>query len=194
MKRYFLCLLLAACCALPGMADVAHFKNGDRLTGEWVRVEGCKIVFKTETVGEAEIPTDHVESFESTLPPVLLCTPKDSTPDAPPHTTHSAAPFHSHTSPHRAHIHDDPHHHPRPAGPHHLPAPHPPAPPLRPRRPAGAWRAGAPVTAECGLTVPAPPSAARHFTSAAHDHVLFILKYGYQIREISSARACYGGS
>lgn len=72
MKRYCLLLIPAILCALPGKADVAHFKNGDRLTGEWVRVEGGKIVFKTETIGEVEIPTDQVESFESTVPAVLL--------------------------------------------------------------------------------------------------------------------------
>jgi putative salt-induced outer membrane protein YdiY len=72
MKRYCLCLFLAACCALPGKADVAHFKNGDRLTGEWVRVEGDKIVFKTETLGEVQIPTEQLESFQSATPAVLL--------------------------------------------------------------------------------------------------------------------------
>jgi putative salt-induced outer membrane protein YdiY len=72
MKRYCLCLFLAACCALTGRADVAHFKNGDRLTGEWLRVEGDKIVFKTETIGEIQIPTSQVESLESTTPAVLL--------------------------------------------------------------------------------------------------------------------------
>lgn len=45
-------------------AQVVHFRNGDRLSGEWVRVQDRKVIVKTNTIGEVAIPLDTIRSFE----------------------------------------------------------------------------------------------------------------------------------
>ncbi len=51
---------LAFACLIPAMAmgDTLKFKNGDSLTGTFVREEDGKIVFKSDVVGEITVPSD----------------------------------------------------------------------------------------------------------------------------------------
>jgi putative salt-induced outer membrane protein YdiY len=72
MKLVSLSLLLSLCSALCGKAEVVYFKNGDRLTGQWLRIQDGKVVLKSEAVGEVEISLDHVKTFASTGEAVLM--------------------------------------------------------------------------------------------------------------------------
>lgn len=66
-------LMLAGCClAVPARPEVVEFKNGDQLTGNWVRVEGAKLMFQSEAVGEVSIPVAKVRSFHGAKPAVVL--------------------------------------------------------------------------------------------------------------------------
>lgn len=71
--RYLLCsafiLLMAAGCA---QGDVVVFKNGDRLTGEWSRVEGSSLFFKSDAVGNLQIPLSKIETFSTSGPTVTV--------------------------------------------------------------------------------------------------------------------------
>jgi putative salt-induced outer membrane protein YdiY len=69
-----LCILLLALIALPTAlnAEVLTFKNGDRLSGRWLRVEGDKVIFKADAFGEVKIPLDKVKGFRSEQPAVLM--------------------------------------------------------------------------------------------------------------------------
>jgi putative salt-induced outer membrane protein YdiY len=69
-----LLVLLLAVIAFGGVAkgEVVKFKNGDQLTGSWVRVNGDKIVFKSEALGELSVPVSKIESMASATPAVIL--------------------------------------------------------------------------------------------------------------------------
>lgn len=65
--RLLLALMLPVIClAVPARTEVIHFKNGDRLTGDWQRVERGKLILKTEALGEVAIPLTWLESFTTT--------------------------------------------------------------------------------------------------------------------------------
>lgn len=72
MKR--LSMLVLILLALPAVltAEVLNFKNGDRLSGRWLRVEGKKLVFKTDAFGEVKIPLKKLQGFTSEKPVVLM--------------------------------------------------------------------------------------------------------------------------
>jgi putative salt-induced outer membrane protein YdiY len=55
-----------------GKSEVIVFANGDRLTGTWVRMVDGKLLFKSETVGEASIPVAKVQSFSPSGAAVVL--------------------------------------------------------------------------------------------------------------------------
>jgi hypothetical protein len=63
MKRFLFLALLAACVAVPAQAEVIQFKNGDQLTGSWVRVLYAELKFKSETLGEVSIPISKLKLF-----------------------------------------------------------------------------------------------------------------------------------
>jgi putative salt-induced outer membrane protein YdiY len=70
--KYFLPLLFIISYSPPGWADVVRFKNGDRLSGEWVRAEEGNVLFKAEAIGEVKIPVDQIAGFTSAEPAVVL--------------------------------------------------------------------------------------------------------------------------
>ena len=51
-----------------GLADVLVFKNGDRLTGKFVRVTAGKLVFKADLAGEVTADLADVRTFETVEP------------------------------------------------------------------------------------------------------------------------------
>jgi putative salt-induced outer membrane protein len=65
-------LLLALACARPGLAEVVVFKNGDKLTGSWLRVTGGRLSLKSEVAGEVSLPLDKIQSFSTEKAVVLL--------------------------------------------------------------------------------------------------------------------------
>ena len=56
-------LLMAAGCSI--YADEVVMKNGDRLTGDVVKLDGTNLIFKSQFAGEATIPWDAVVSLKS---------------------------------------------------------------------------------------------------------------------------------
>lgn len=61
--RSILLLLLSVAARLG--AETVVFGNGDRISGEWLRLEAGKIVLKNEYLGEVSIPASKVKSFEA---------------------------------------------------------------------------------------------------------------------------------
>jgi putative salt-induced outer membrane protein YdiY len=72
MRRQAFMILAMILGASAANADVIHFKNGDRLTGELQRVEDNNIVVKTETIGEVRIPVDKLDGYSSSISAVVL--------------------------------------------------------------------------------------------------------------------------
>jgi putative salt-induced outer membrane protein YdiY len=72
MKHWFVLMAIFLVAAAEARPDVVHFKNGDQLTGELERVQGNKVVLKTEMIGEVRIPMDKVASYTSAGPAVVL--------------------------------------------------------------------------------------------------------------------------
>lgn len=69
LLQWFLVMALAASAA---SGDVVAFKNGDRLSGSWARVEGHDLVFNSDAIGSVTIPLSKIESFSSSKPAVAL--------------------------------------------------------------------------------------------------------------------------
>ena len=71
--RYFVLLILGIL-AWGGSArgDIMRFKNGDLLTGEWQRVNGSDLVFKSENLGEVTVSISKVKSMDSTRNSAIL--------------------------------------------------------------------------------------------------------------------------
>ena len=63
MPRATALMLALFCLGGTAQAEVVLLKNGDRLTGEWVRVNDGKLVFKAEDIGEVTIPVAKMKSF-----------------------------------------------------------------------------------------------------------------------------------
>jgi len=72
MNRFLLLWLAVAGLGGVARAEVVEFKNGDQLTGSWVRVNGDKIVFKSEALGDVFLPVSKVKTMASTTPAVVL--------------------------------------------------------------------------------------------------------------------------
>ena len=65
IRNVLIALLALLCFAGQGTAETLLFKNGDKLTGDWIRVVGAKVIFKSEVVGEVTVPLAKVESLET---------------------------------------------------------------------------------------------------------------------------------
>lgn len=58
--------------SVSGFSEVVFFKNGDQLSGTWLRVEEAKLIFKSEVVGDVTIPLAKVKSFSASKGAVAL--------------------------------------------------------------------------------------------------------------------------
>ncbi|MBI4166978.1 MAG: DUF481 domain-containing protein [Acidobacteria bacterium] len=69
-----LALTLASILVLGSGAwgEIVHFKNGDQITGEWQRVNGSTLVFKSENLGEVSFSISKVQSMNSTRNSAIL--------------------------------------------------------------------------------------------------------------------------
>ena len=72
MKRLLLLLLALLVSRGVAKSELVEFKNGDRLSGGWVRINGDKILFKSEALGDVSLPVSKVKSMASTTPAVVL--------------------------------------------------------------------------------------------------------------------------
>jgi len=72
MKRFSLLLLALIISRGTTRAEVLVLRNGDQLTGSWVRVTGEKILFKSEALGDVSLPMSKVKTMASTTPGVVL--------------------------------------------------------------------------------------------------------------------------
>jgi hypothetical protein len=52
--------------------DIVHFKNGDQLSGEWQRVNGSTLVFKSDNLGEVSVSISKIQSMDSTRNSAIL--------------------------------------------------------------------------------------------------------------------------
>lgn len=61
-------ILCVLTCAAASPGDEIQFKNGDRLSGQIVRLTGGKLVFKSPVVGEVTVNLSDIRTFSSTSP------------------------------------------------------------------------------------------------------------------------------
>jgi putative salt-induced outer membrane protein YdiY len=72
MKLCFLSMLIITLSATLAKPEVVYFKNGDRLTGKWLRIQGDKLTLKSDALGKVEIPLDKLQPFSISETAVLL--------------------------------------------------------------------------------------------------------------------------
>jgi hypothetical protein len=68
IQTFLVMLVLAA----AARGDIVRFKNGDQLTGEWQRVNGGTLVFRSENVGEVSVPISKIKSMDSKRDSAIL--------------------------------------------------------------------------------------------------------------------------
>lgn len=74
MTRLAGLVVLVVAVGVRSQAEVVQFKNGDRLTGTWQRVNEDKMVFKSDMLGEVSIPLSAIKTMASTKQAVILAT------------------------------------------------------------------------------------------------------------------------
>src|SRR5690242_7629998 len=60
--------LLLLVVAGHALADEIYFKNGDRLTGQILRLESGSMTFKSKSLGEVKLPLAELDSFTADQP------------------------------------------------------------------------------------------------------------------------------
>src|SRR5690349_14279443 len=66
------CLALAAFVATPCLADTVSLDNGDRLTGNIVRLEGGKLLLNTKYAGDIKIDLGRIRNLQSEGPMTVV--------------------------------------------------------------------------------------------------------------------------
>jgi putative salt-induced outer membrane protein YdiY len=72
MKLCLLFMLIITLSAPLAKPEVVYFKNGDRLTGQWLRIHSNKLTLKSDALGKVEIPLDKLKLFSISETAVLL--------------------------------------------------------------------------------------------------------------------------
>lgn len=70
--RYLIMIFLIISFSVPGWSEVVHFKNGDRLSGSFVRLMGKKMIFKTDVLGTVNIALSKIDTFTTEEPVVVM--------------------------------------------------------------------------------------------------------------------------
>jgi len=70
--RNLLMLLLAVCFPVFGRAEVVHFKNGDHLTGSFLRLEGQTAIFKSDVLGTVKLCVQKIDTFTTDKPVAVM--------------------------------------------------------------------------------------------------------------------------
>jgi len=68
MRRVSLFLLIVGILAAPALADVVALKNGDRVTGTFVKIAGGKMVFNGALTGEVSLDLANIQTFNTAQP------------------------------------------------------------------------------------------------------------------------------
>lgn len=74
MKRLACLPIVLLCVSVAATADVLILKNGEKLIGSWVQVEGGNLTFKSDIVGQTVVPLSKIKSFSTTTPGVVIKT------------------------------------------------------------------------------------------------------------------------
>jgi putative salt-induced outer membrane protein YdiY len=68
IKCLIIVLFLTVLPAGSASADEVHLKNGDRISGTFVKMEGNKVIFKTDYAGELKIDWEKIEYLDADKP------------------------------------------------------------------------------------------------------------------------------
>lgn len=68
MRRIFFLLIFIFVCAVTGWADVIIFRNGDRLTGKFVKLEKNKMTFEADEIGKITLDIASIKNFSAEIP------------------------------------------------------------------------------------------------------------------------------
>lgn len=74
MKRLLCVFIILLLAAISACADTVTLKDGERLTGNWVTVQGGDLNFHSDTLGAVAIPLSKVSSFSSSTEAVIVRT------------------------------------------------------------------------------------------------------------------------
>lgn len=74
MKKLVCLLLGTAMTAVSAGASVVVLKNGERVSGSWVNVQGGNLTFKSDTLGQLTIPVAKIQSFAPSKSAVVVQT------------------------------------------------------------------------------------------------------------------------
>ena len=74
MKRLICLLLGTILTAVSASASVVILKNGERVTGTWVNVQGGNLTFTSDTLGQLTIPVGKIKSFAPSKRAVIVRT------------------------------------------------------------------------------------------------------------------------
>ncbi|MGH9593789.1 MAG: DUF481 domain-containing protein, partial [Bryobacteraceae bacterium] len=72
MHRVLIALALLCCAVSVAGADTIVFKNGDKLTGTFVRADGAKVTLKSDVAGEVTVAADKIQSLGVAKPVVMM--------------------------------------------------------------------------------------------------------------------------
>lgn len=78
MKRLVCLLIGLLCITVAASADVLTLKNGEKLTGSWVKVEGGSLTFNADILGQTVVPLSQIQSFSATKSGVVVQTNKST--------------------------------------------------------------------------------------------------------------------
>jgi len=70
--RYLIMLLITISLPSLGWSEVVHFKNGDRITGSFVRFVDGTAVFKADVLGTVNLSLDKIKTFTTEKPVVVM--------------------------------------------------------------------------------------------------------------------------
>jgi len=68
MLRWVFVIIMVLGCSVITQADVVVFKNGDKLTGKVVKMEGGKLTFKADLAGEITLDLANIQTFSTDEP------------------------------------------------------------------------------------------------------------------------------
>lgn len=72
MKLSLSCFVALICLSSTGWADVVTLKNGDRVTGDLVTIQGGTLQLKTDKLGTISIPMASVAAYSATKPVAVI--------------------------------------------------------------------------------------------------------------------------
>ncbi len=72
MLRWASVIIAVLGCSVVAKADVVVFKNGDKLTGKVIKMEGGKLTFKADLAGEIPLDVANIQTFSTDEPAQFL--------------------------------------------------------------------------------------------------------------------------